>query len=429
MALRPADTANLIRYGMEWADIVVSRAAGSHVYDAKGRAILDFTSGQMCATLGHNHPQIVAAIEAACRGSLHLFSGLLSPAVIELSHELAALLPDSLTKLLFLNTGSEVNEAALRMAKLHTGCHEVVGFTGSWHGMSAGASSSTYAAGRRGYGPSMPGVLALPAPNCFRCPIRHCRDHCDTTCLDVGFEMIDSQSTGAIAAVLAEPVQSSGGVVVPPPGYFSKLREKCDERGALLILDEAQTAFGRLGTNFAFETLDIVPDILTLSKTLGGGLPMAATATGEKIEADCHAKGFMHITSHVSDPLPAEVARAVLRVLAADHLNERAITMGAYLHAGLQALQQRYEAVGDIRGYGLLYGVDLVIDRDSRRPDPELGAAVTRRCMELGLSMNIVSVGGLAAVWRIAPPLTVSHEEIDLGLTILDQAMGECLAA
>ena len=137
----------------------------------------------------------------------------------------------------------------------------------------------------------------------------------------------------------------------------------------------------------------------------------------------------MHITSHVSDPLPAEVARAVLRVLAADHLNERAITMGAYLHAGLQALQQRYEAVGDIRGYGLLYGVDLVIDRDSRRPDPELGAAVTRRCMELGLSMNIVSVGGLAAVWRIAPPLTVSHEEIDLGLTILDQAMGECLAA
>jgi 2,2-dialkylglycine decarboxylase (pyruvate) len=429
MSRHPADTANLIRYGMDFADAVIARAAGSYVYDTEGRAILDFTSGQMCATLGHNHPEILAAITLASGRSLHLFSGMLSPAVIELSHELAALLPAELTKLMFLNTGGEVNEAALRMAKLHTGCHEVVGFTGSWHGMTAGASASTYAAGRRGYGPSMPGVLALPAPNCFRCPIRHCRDQCDSTCLDVGFDLIDQQSTGAIAAVLAEPVQSSGGVIVPPAGYFVRLAEKCRERGALLILDEAQTAFGRLGTNFAFETLDIVPDILTLSKTLGGGLPMAAVATSEAIEADCHAKGFMHVTSHVSDPLPAEVARAVLRVLATEHLNERAVTMGAYLHAGLQSLQQRYEAIGDIRGYGLLYGVELVTDRDSRRPDAKLGAAVTRRCMELGLSMNIVSVGGLAAVWRIAPPLTVTTSEIDLGLEILDQAMAECLAA
>ena len=237
-------------------------------------------------------------------------------------------------------------------------------------------------------------------------------------------EMVDAQSTGSPAAVIVEPVQSSGGVVVPPEGYFVRLKQMCAERGMLLIFDEAQTAFGRLGSNFAFENLDVVPDILTLSKTLGGGLPLAATVTGSAIEEDCHAKGFMHVTSHVSDPLPAEVGLAVLDVLRREHLNERAIEMGAYLKEGLTTLQQRYEVIGDVRGLGLLLGVELVRDRASRAPAHELGALTTTKCFENGLSMNIVSVsGGMAAVWRIAPPLTVSHAEIDLGLTILDQAI------
>ncbi|HWK47149.1 MAG TPA: aspartate aminotransferase family protein [Stellaceae bacterium] len=417
---------HLIRYGMDFAPMLIAEARGAVVRDVDGREILDFTSGQMCSTLGHNHPEIIAAIQRACSGALHLFSGMLSPAVVNLARRLTGLLPDTLDKALFLSTGGEANEAALRMAKLHTGQHEIVGFTGSWHGMTAGAAASTYVAGRKGYGPQMPGALALPAPNCFRCPIRHCRDACDMTCLEVGMEMVDAQSTGSPAAVIVEPVQSSGGVVVPPEGYFVRLKEMCTERGMLLIFDEAQTAFGRLGSNFAFEKLGVVPDILTLSKTLGGGLPLAATVTGSAIEADCHTKGFMHVTSHVSDPLPAEVGLAVLDVLAREHLNERAVTMGAYLKEGLTSLQQRYEVIGDVRGYGLLYGVELVHDRESRVPNAERGRAITRRCMELGLSMNIVSVsGGMAAVWRIAPPLTVTHAEIDLGLTILDQAIRE----
>lgn len=194
----------------------------------------------------------------------------------------------------------------------------------------------------------------------------------------------------------------------------------------VLILDEAQTAFGRLGSFFAFEQLGIVPDLLTLSKTLGGGLPLAATVTSAAIEADCHDKGFIYYTSHVSDPMPAAVGLAVLRVLTTENLAERAITMGAYLKRGLLELQAKYDLIGDVRGRGLLLGVELVKDRDRRMPDPETGAAITRRCLELGLSMNITALPGMGSVWRIAPPLTVTQTELDQGLDILEQAIQDC---
>jgi 2,2-dialkylglycine decarboxylase (pyruvate) len=421
--------AHLIRYGGSFAPVLIQRARGTYLYDRSGRAILDFTSGQMCATLGHNHPAVVDAIHKACQDVLHLFSGMLSPAVVNLAQSLCQQLPPQLQKVLFVNTGSESNEAALRIAKLKTGGFEIIGLTSSWHGMTVGASSSTYLTARKGGGPMLPGTMAIPAPNCYRCPIRHCQDQCDLTCLDVGFELVDSQSVGAYAAVITEPVLSAGGVIVPPDGYFQRLQALCRDRNMLLILDEAQTAFGRLGSLFAFEQLGIVPDILTLSKTLGGGLPLAATATSPEIEAECYAKGFMFYTSHISDPLPAEVGLAVLRVLTSENLAQRAIDMGNYLKAGLIQLQQRYEVIGDVRGRGLLLGVELVKDRDSRSPHPELGASITHRCLELGLSMNITNLPGMGSVWRIAPPLTVTTDELDQGLMILDQALADCTTA
>ena len=419
---------NLIHYGMEFAPRLIARARGTVLWDTAGNELLDFTSGQMCATLGHNHPRIVEAIERACEGALHLFSGMLSPPVVALSRRLAAMLPKTLSKSLFLSTGAEANEAAIKMAKLHTGNFEIVALQGSWHGMTSGAQSVNYVAGRKGYGALMPGSIAIPAPNAYHCPVRHCRDACDMTCLDVGFEMVDTSSAGSLAAVIAEPVASSGGVVVPPAGYWQKMRQHCDQRGMLLIFDEAQTAFGRLGRDFAFQHFGVEPDILTLSKTLGGGLPLAATVTSAAIEADCRVKGFLHVTSHVSDPLPAEVGLAVLGVLEEERLNERALEMGEILGQGLGFLKDKYEIIGDVRGFGLLQGVELVKDRESREPDVDAGRAITRRCMELGLSMNIVSVGRMAAVWRIAPPLTVTMEEIGRGIAILDQAIGEVLA-
>ena len=418
---------HLIRYAGDFLPVIVERASGSYVYDDSGRPILDFTSGQMCATLGHSHPAIVAAMEEACHQVVHLFSLILAPPVIELCQQLASLLPPSLQKVLLLSTGSESNEAALRMAKLKTKCFEVVGLTYSFHGLTGGASASTYAAGRKGYGPTLPGTMAIPAPNCYHCPIRHCREQCDLTCLEAGFELIDSQSVGSLAAFIAEPIISAGGIIVPPPGYFRRLKELCRARGMLLILDEAQTGLGRLGANFGFEQDGAVPDILTLSKTLGGGLPLAATVTSSEIEEECYARGFLQLTSHVSDPLPATVGLAVLKVLRRDRIAERAARMGERLKAGLETLRQRYEVVGDVRGRGLLWGVEIVKSRATREPDHQLGAAITRRCLELGLSMNIVHFRGLSSVWRIAPPLTISEKEIDLGLEIMDQGIRDCL--
>jgi 2,2-dialkylglycine decarboxylase (pyruvate) len=416
---------HLIRYGGEFADELIERADGSWLTTEDGRRILDFTSGQMCATLGHSHPAIVKALGEASGRVVHLLSWFLSRDVIELARELMATLPPPLSRAMFLSTGGESNEAALRLAKLHTGGHEVLGFAGSWHGMTAGASSSTYSAGRRGYGPSLPGTMVLPTPNAYRCPVRHCRDNCDFACLDAGLALTDAQSVGAPAAVIAEPILSAGGIVPLPPGYLARLRDETARRGMLLVLDEAQTALGRVGAMYAFEQHGVVPDILTLSKTLGGGLPLSATVTSDEIEADAAAKGFMHVTSHVSDPLPAAVGRAVLRTVLADALPARAAALGERLRAGLGELQRRHEPIGDVRGQGLLLGVDLVTDRESRVSATAYSTAVTDRCLELGLNINIVKFPGFGSVLRIAPPLTASTDDIDLGLEILDRALDE----
>ena len=422
--LRAAAEKHLLFYGRDFSDVIIARAAGAYMYDLDGRAILDFSSGQMCSTIGHNHPAIASALRRSAEEVIHLDSTKLSPSVIALAQELCAQLPRQLQRVMFLNTGSESNEAAIRLAKLHTGRFEISALGGSWHGMTAGSQSSTYASGRHGYGPALPGTFSLPAPNAFRCPIRHCADRCDSTCLEVGFELFDGWSVGAGAAVIAEPVQSANGIIVPPEGYLRRLKELCSARGMLLIFDEAQTGLGRVGSNFAFETEDVVPDILTLSKTLGAGVPLAATVTSDVINADARAKRFSFYTSHVSDPMPAEVGLAVLRLIVSEKLAVRANEIGKYLFDGLLELKQRYEVIGDVRGRGLLIGVELVEDRRFRKPAHTLMQLATDRCLQLGLNIN--KAGGPNAVWRIAPPLTIEKSDIDSALSILDTALGQC---
>jgi len=205
------------------------------------------------------------------------------------------------------------------------------------------------------------------------------------------------------------------------------LRKAADDRGMLLIFDEAQTAFGRIGHRTGSDFHGVIPDIMTVSKTMGSGIPLAATITTENIEEKIHQNGFTFYTSHVSDPLPARVGLAVLETIKKEHLVARAQTTGAYLRKQLKELQNRYEEIGDVRGEGMLLGVELVKDRHSRTAHHELGALTTRRCFELGLSMNIRRRPERGAVWRIAPPLTVSHDEIDRGIAILDQALKDSL--
>jgi 2,2-dialkylglycine decarboxylase (pyruvate) len=410
---------HMLRYGGDFVPFVPARAEGSFLYDASGRRVLDFTSGQMSAILGHSHPEIVATVREQVGRLDHLFSSMLSEPVVALAERLAGLVPD-LPRAMLLSTGGEANEAAIRLAKLVTGKWEIVGFTRSWHGMTGGAAAATYKTGRRGIGPMLPGNFAIPAPNAYRPRFAGVSWREE---LDDAFEWLDRMCTGNLAAFIAEPVLSSAGVIDLPVGYLNALAEHCRARGMLLILDEAQTGVGRTGQMFAFERDGVVPDILTLSKTLGAGLPLSAVLTSDAVAAEADAREFLFYTTHVNDPLPAAVGSKVLEIVRRDGLAERAKTMGARLAAGLRGLQQRYECIGDVRGRGLLMGLEF--RSFGGRDAAQISDAVTDVALDLGLSANIVRAGASQGVMRIAPPLTVSEAEIDLGVDLLGEAVAE----
>ncbi|MBE3001014.1 aspartate aminotransferase family protein [Nocardiopsis sp. HNM0947] len=422
--------AHLVRYGNPFSPRRIESAAGARVHDSEGRAILDFTSGQMSSLLGHSHPDVVRAVTESVSTLDHLYSGMLSTPVVELARRLSDSLPDPLSRMLLLSTGAESNEAAIKMAKLYTGKYEVVSFDRSWHGMTSGAAAATFSAGRRGYGPPMPGNLTLPTPNSYRSPFRHADGSYDwQTELDHGFQMVDQQSSGSLAACMIEPILSSGGIIDLPEGYLARLQEHCRARGMLLIADEAQTGLGRTGAMYAFEHHGVTPDLLTLSKTLGAGLPVAAVMTTDEIEAVCHERGFLFFTTHVSDPQAATVALTVLDVLERDGLVERARTLGAVMTERLEGMRKRFENVGDVRGRGLLQGIELVEDKTGKAPADGLGRAVTAACLERGLHVNIVQLPGMGGIFRIAPPLTIAEEDLHAGLDIMEAAIEEATAA
>jgi 2,2-dialkylglycine decarboxylase (pyruvate) len=269
------------------------------------------------------------------------------------------------------------------------------------------------------------GCFAIPAPNAYR--PRFAGIDWQTE-LDDSFDLIDRQSTGNLAAFIAEPILSSGGIIELPMGYLAALKRKCVERGMLLILDEAQTGMGRTSTMFAFERDGVVPDILVLSKTLGAGLPLAAIMTTDEISETADERGFLFYTTHVNDPLPAAVGLKVIDVVQRDGLAERAAELGQRLKEGLHSLQQRYDCIGDVRGRGLLLGMEFEgRDRGQERSARALSDAVTDTALRLGLSANIVRAGASEGVMRIAPPLTATEAEIDLGLELLDAALEQTI--
>jgi 2,2-dialkylglycine decarboxylase (pyruvate) len=295
-----------------------------------------------------------------------------------------------------------------------------VSFAQSWHGMTGGAAAATYKTGRRGIGPLMPGNFAIPAPNPYRprFPGVGWREE-----LDDAFDWLDRQCTGNLAAFIAEPILSSGGILDLPVGYLNALAEHCRRRGMMLILDEAQTGVGRTGMMFAFERDGVVPDILTLSKTLGAGLPLSAVLTSDAVAKEADEREFLFYTTHVNDPLPAAVGLKVLEIVQRDGLAERAKVLGAHLAAGLRGLQQRFDCIGDVRGRGLLMGLEF--RNAGGRDAAAISDLVTDAALELGLSANIVRAGASQGVMRIAPPLTVSEAEIDLGVELLGKAVAK----
>lgn len=423
-ALKNAAKEHLAWIGIPFLDGIIVGSKGLYCYTDDGHDILDWTSGQMSCLIGHGNPEIVAVINEYASNLDHLFSGMISPPVIRLAQRLASVLPAPLSKTLFLSTGGESNEAAIKMAKIYTGKFEIVGLGASWHGLSAQALSSQYFFGRRGQGPLMPGTHQLPAPNSYRSIFRNPDGSYDwETELNCGWEMIDRASCGSLAACIVECIQSAGGMHVLPAGYLTALKKHCEKRGMLLIIDEAQTGLGRTVTMFAFEHEGVVPDILTLSKTLGNGIPLSTVVTTPEIDRVCKDGGFVFATTHVNDPLPTAVGDKVLEIVLRDNLVENSRVLGLHLQEGLRKLQSRYGCIGDIRGRGLMAGMEVVGEPVTKEPSAELAQALADKVYELGLWANLSSLPISGGAFRIAPPITTTREQIDEGLEILEKAL------
>jgi 2,2-dialkylglycine decarboxylase (pyruvate) len=397
---------------------VFSHGSGSLVWDVEGKEYLDFNSGQMCSALGHNHPRIVRSVAEALRKMMHASSTYYNDQEILLAERLASTLPTPLSKCMFALSGSDANEAAIGIARAATGRYEVASPHVSFHGLSDTPRALTYAGWRRGIPTPAPGNFALLAPYCFRCAVHHTYPACELACLDGSMELLDAEVTEGLAAVITEPLFSAGGVIEPPPGWLAHVAAEARARGALFILDEAQTGLAKLGTMWAFEQEAVLPDVLTISKHFGGSIAISAVVTSADIEEEALQRGYSYGHSHSNDPLACAAALATLEAIEDERLAERAVEVGGWLRARLEELSSRHEAIGEVRGRGTLQGVELV------NPDGaaafELGETIRRACLREGL---LFSVRRRGSVLRFVPPFSTTEEQIERAAQILDAAL------
>jgi 2,2-dialkylglycine decarboxylase (pyruvate) len=401
--------------------IVFERGDGCQLWDVEGRRYLDFESGQFCMSTGHSHPRVREAVREQADRLMQIGNRFTCVPRIQLAEKLAELAPDPLARAAFCSTGSEANETAIRIAKLVTGRFEVVALMRGYHGRTGAAFALSSAARRvrRGYGPVVPGVVFVPPPYELRCPFA-CGG-CDRRCWRQSVEIIDRSSTGEPAAVIVEPVIGAGGIIPVDPGWLREVRAFCDERGALLIADEALTGMGRTGRWFAFEHAGVVPDIVVVSKALGGGVPAAAILTTAEVAEEALARKFIQAASHQGDPFQCAVALANIDVMESEGLLENARAMGEVLHAGLRELVARHAIAGEARGIGLIQGLEIVEDGAEA---PELAGEVSVACLERGLIVGGLRPGLIEGnTLRLAPPLVVEETQVHEALRLLDDAL------
>jgi 2,2-dialkylglycine decarboxylase (pyruvate) len=399
---------------------IFERGSGSVVWDVGGKEYLDFNSGQMCAALGHNHPTITAAIKAACDTMLHAHSSHYNVKEIELASRLGAIMPRPLQKTLFGESGADANEMAMMIARKYTGGFEIASPHISFHGLSDATRAVTFSGWHAGHGHLPGGTYAMVAPYCYRCPLGQTLPSCKFACLKTSFELLDAQTTGRPAAVITEPLFSAGGVIEPPAGWLKALQEMCHQRGMLLIVDEEQTGLGKLGQMFGFQADGIVPDIVTVAKHFGGGVGISAVTTSAAIEDKVVGEGYAATHSHANDPLICAAGTASLDVVENENVPEKARKIGVHMRLRLEAFQQRYEMIGDVRGRGQLTGIELVRDRQTKEPATDEGKAIGKFCFEHGL---IYSLRRNGSVLRFVPPATTTEGQIDAAMDLVGKAL------
>ncbi len=408
--------------------VVVARAEGATVWDADGTEYLDCFAGISVVNAGHRHPKVLAAVREQLDAVVHTGTYIYYvPVVAQLAEKLAEITPGRLQKSFFGNSGAEGIETAMRLAKAYTGRHEFITLTHSFHGRTAGTLSITGNQARKTRGgPYLPGIAFAPAPYVYRNPFN--TDDPELVaerCAEMVEWAIQYQSSGDVAAFIAEPVMGEGGILIPPASYFRRVKEVLDRHGILFIADEVQSGFGRTGELFAIEHFGVEPDIMVMAKGIADGFPLSATIARPEI-ADTLRPGE-HLSTFGGNPICCAAALANAAVMAEERLPQEAARKGERTLAQLRALAERHPLIGEVRGLGLMIGVELVTDRATKEPASKEAAAVRRLCREAGV---LVGVGGQAGnVVRFQPPLVIADADLDRAVATLDRALTEVAGA
>lgn len=405
--------------------IVVERATGAEICGADGHTYLDCFAGIAVVNAGHVHPRVAEAAKAQIDRLIHAASYIYYvPTVADLAEVLANITPGALQKTFFCNSGAEAIEGALRMAKVATGKREIIALQMAFHGRTYGTLSITGNMARKTRGgPYMSGVAFAPAPYCYRCPLKLEPESCGLACADAVEDVIRYQTSGDVAAFIVEPVLGEGGLIPLPEGYLAHVKEILDRHGILLIVDEVQTGFGRTGKLFSIEHHQgIEPDIIAMAKGIADGFPLGAFIAPEAI-ADSFLPGE-HLSTFGGNPVCCAAALANIAVLQDEGLIEHAAELGHWALGELRALLQQHKLIGDVRGQGLMLGIELVRDRASKEPAATEAARVRAICREAGV---LIGVGGqFANVLRLQPPLVITREQLAHAMRTVSGALDAC---
>jgi 4-aminobutyrate aminotransferase-like enzyme len=400
--------------------LTLTDAKGSIVRDENGKEYIDLWANHGAAVIGHCHPKVVQALKEQAEKIIHATYDFNTIPTIKLAEKLAQIVPKNLSRFYFLNSGAEAVECSIYTARRKTGKYEIIALYGAFHGRSYGARSligwSKY---KRGGGPYLPGVLHVPSYYCYRCTFGLEYPQCGLLCARILRDVLIYQSAGDVAAFIAEPILGSAGNIPPPKGYWEEVKKILDENDILLIDDEVITGF-RTGKMFAIEHFNIEPDLMTFAKGLGGGFPIYAVAASEEVASSLQPMDYF--STFGGNPLGCAAALATIDVILSENLVEKSRILGEYFIKRLKELAERHELIGDVRGVGLLIGVELVKDLKTKDPAVSESIKLREEARKRGLILP-AGWGWLGNVIRINPPLNITREQIDKSIEIIDQSL------
>jgi 4-aminobutyrate aminotransferase/(S)-3-amino-2-methylpropionate transaminase len=401
-----------------YSGLAMAQGRGSHIYDEDGNAYIDFIAGIAVGSVGHCHPHYVKALqEQAARLTFGSFTSEVRAKFLNL---LGSVTPRGLTRIQLFSGGAEAIEAAFRLAKSVTKKFEFLGYSGAFHGKTGGVLPLLWGDFKTGLGPFVPGTYSAPYAYCYRCPLNLTYPDCGIACAEEARAVIKNQSGGQIAAIIVEPMQGTAGNIIPPPGFLPAVRAIAKDHGALLIADEMITGFGRTGKFWGVDHDGVVPDVMTCGKGIGGGFPLAAiVSTDELTKARPFSNPSGSSSSYGGNPLASAAGLAALEIIVAENLVENSQRVGQAMLARLLAMQEKHRIIGDVRGKGLLLGIELVQDRRTKElVSKDFTRALFQECLRRGLVAMTYS-----PVIRLNPPLNIPEETALEGLELFDEAL------